>query len=229
MLQYAADRGQGAAAYVLAGELARDREAPAEAVREWLERSSKLGYARADDALRSGRPPLEREVVGAADPALLTAWIMESARRDDGAELRRLGRAASTVRDQFGRTALAHAASVGARSAASALLELGAEVGAADKEGTTALMIAAERGDDALMTLLLAHGADAKATDREQRTALFYAAWANHSDAVATLQHAGAILEARDSRGYNALDAATAWVRSRAPSSSGISGCVATR
>ena len=71
-------------------------------------------------------------------------------------------------------------------------------------------MIAAERGDDALMTLLLAHGADAKATDREQRTALFYAAWANHSDAVATLQHAGAILEARDSRGYNALDAATA-------------------
>src|SRR5450631_1923319 len=68
LLQTAAEHGQGAAAYVLAGEFAREPGSTPEAARQWLERSAKIGYYRAVDALRSGRPLLDRESVGASDP-----------------------------------------------------------------------------------------------------------------------------------------------------------------
>ncbi|HEY4970414.1 MAG TPA: hypothetical protein VII35_10940, partial [Steroidobacteraceae bacterium] len=91
LLQSAAEHGQGAAAYVLAGELARDRDAAPEAARQWLERSAKIGYYRAVEALKSGRPLLDRESVGASDPTLLTPWVIDCVRKNDAAELRRLG------------------------------------------------------------------------------------------------------------------------------------------
>jgi ankyrin repeat protein len=210
LLESAAERGHGAAAYVLAGELARLPDAPAGASRRWLERSAKLGYARADAALQSGRPLLDRESVGAADPALLTAWVIDCARKNDAAELRRLGDASSAVRDEFGRDALSYAAAAGAGEAAAALLELHADVRAADRAGTTALMIAAEQPDTAMLGLLLQHGADPLAVDAEHRTALFYAARTDQAADIAVLQQAGASLDAHDARGYNALDGALA-------------------
>ncbi|MDB6086163.1 MAG: ankyrin [Gammaproteobacteria bacterium] len=208
LLQTAAEHGQAAAAYVLAGELAHDPSAPAGSARQWLERSAELGYVRAVEAEKSGRPLLDREFVGASDPSLLTAWVMDSARKNDAAELRRLGPASAAVRDEFGRGSLSHAAAAGSLAAATALLELGADVGAVDEAGTTALMIAAERPDEAMAGLLLQHGADPKSVDAQKRTAVFYAARANRAATIGLLQRAGAVLDMRDSRGYNALDAA---------------------
>lgn len=210
LLQSAAEHGQGAAAYVLAGELTREPGASADSAHEWLTRSAKLGYVRAVEALKSGRPLLERESVGASDPTLLTAWVIDCVRKDDAAELRRLGKASAAVRDEFGRSALSHAAEAGSLSAATALLELGADVAAVDGAGTTALMIAAERPDRSMVELLLHHGADPQAVDALRRTAVFYAARANHPEIIRTLQDAGAKLEALDERGYNALDDALA-------------------
>jgi ankyrin repeat protein len=208
--QSAAELGSGPAAFVLAAELSGDPHAAPGASRQWLERSAKDGYPRAADALKTGRPLPDRESVGASDPALRTPWIIDCARRGDIAELRRLKPASTSVRDEFGRTALSHAAASGNLASATALLDLGADVQAADQAGVTALMIAAERPDASMLALLLQRGASAQAQDGENRTALFYAAWANQPANIAALREAGASLEARDSRGYNALDAALA-------------------
>src|SRR3984893_10125221 len=51
LLQTAAEHGQAAAAYVLAGEFALDPDAPPELAHQWLERSAKLGYVRAVEAV----------------------------------------------------------------------------------------------------------------------------------------------------------------------------------
>jgi ankyrin repeat protein len=210
LLQSAAEHGQGAAAYVLAGELARDPDMPPDSAQQWLQRSAKLGYVRAADALRLGRPLLDRDPIGASDPALLTAWVLECVRKNDAAELHRLGPASVAVRDEFGRASLSRAAAAGSVAAATALLELGADTHSVDKAGTTALMIAAERPDAAMTDLLLQHGADPQAADAEQRTALFYAARANRPETLRALHRAGAKLDVHDKRGYNAVDAALA-------------------
>src|ERR1700738_3303720 len=49
LLQSAAEHGHGAAAYVLAGEISRARDAPPDLAHQWLQRSAKLGYVRAAD------------------------------------------------------------------------------------------------------------------------------------------------------------------------------------
>jgi ankyrin repeat protein len=208
LLQSAAEHGQGAAAYVLAAELGRDAEASPDAAHSWLERSAQLGYVRAVDALKTGKPLLEREPLGASDPALFTAWVMSCVSLGNVAEIRRLGAAATRVTDEFGRSPLSFAAQRGQVGAAAALIELGADVRSTDRFGTTPLMLAAEQTDPALVELLLQHGADSQAFDAEKRTALFYAARADRPAAVQLLLQAGALSGARDERGYTALDAA---------------------
>jgi ankyrin repeat protein len=210
LLQTAADHGQGAAAYVLAAELSRDKDAPPGAAHTWLEQSAKLGYVRAVDALQSGRPLLARESVGASDPTLLLAWVIDRARKNDAVELRRLGAPSASVLDEFGRGPLFYAAEAGAVAAATVLIELGADIRAVDKAGTNAVMVAAQRPETATLELLLQHGADAQAVDLQKRTALFYAARADRPAAIKILQHAGTTIDARDERGYNALDVAMA-------------------
>ncbi|MGD0503025.1 MAG: ankyrin repeat domain-containing protein [Steroidobacteraceae bacterium] len=208
LLQSAAEHGQGAAAYVLAAELGRDPGASPAAAHSWLQRSAQLGYVRAVDVLKSGKPLLEREPLGASDPALFTAWVMSCVSRGDGAEIRRLGAAAAGVTDEFGRSPLSFAAQRGQFGAAAALIDLGADVRTTDRFGTTALMLAAQQTEPALVELLLAHGADSQPLDAEKRTALFYAARADRPAAVQLLLRAGALPGARDERGYTALDAA---------------------
>ncbi len=210
LLEAAAGHGHGAAAYALAGELARSADAAPEAARHWLEASAQDGYYRAIDALKSGRPLLDRETVGAADPNLLAPWVIDCARRNDAAQLRRIGPASAKVEDPFQRRALTHAAAAGALDAAAALIELGADVSAGDRFATTALMVAAAQPKEAMVELLLKAHADPAAVDAERRTALFYAARADRPASVRLLARAGAALEARDSRGYDALDAAQA-------------------
>ena len=208
LLQSSAEHGQAAAAYVLAAELGRDAQASPGAARSWLERSAQLGYVRAVEALKSGKPLLEREPLGESDPTLFSAWVMSCVSRGDVAEIHRLGAAATGVTDEFGRSSLSFAAQRGQAGAAAALIEMGADVRTADRFGTTALMLAAEQTDPALVELLLGHGADSQALDAEKRTALFYAARADRPAAVRLLLHAGALSGARDERGYTALDVA---------------------
>src|SRR5450631_448189 len=208
LLQSAAELGQGAAAFVLAGELTRAPDAAPGSAQQWLERSAKLGYGLATQALHSGRALLERESVGASEPALLSAWVVDCARKNDAAELHRLGARSIAVHDEFGRGPLIFAAEAGSAAAATELMNLGADPRAADAAGVTALMVAAERPNSAMTELLLQRGADPLATDVEQRTALFYAARSDRPATVLTLQHAGVLLSARDRQGHNALDAA---------------------
>jgi ankyrin repeat protein len=208
LLRAAAERGHAAAAYVLAAELAHTDGAPTGAAQGWLDRSAKAGYPPAVEALRSHRLPLARETAGVSDPALLLAWVLDCARKDDAAELRRLGAPAVAVKDEFGRGALAYAVEAGRAPAAAALLELGADPRAADRIGTTPLMLAAQRPDAALTELLLQRGADPGAVDADRRTALFYAASADRPASVEALVRAGASVDALDARGYSALDAA---------------------
>jgi ankyrin repeat protein len=208
LLQSAAEHGQGAAAYVLSAEIGRDPQASPDAAHSWLERSARLGYVRAVDALKTGKPLLEREPLGASDPALFSAWVMSCVSLGNVTEIRRLGAAATGVTDEFGRSALSFAVQRGQVGAAAALIELGADVRTTDRFGTAALMLAAEQTDPALVELLLQHGADSQALDAEKRTALFYAARADRPAAVTLLLQAGAHAGARDERGYTALDAA---------------------
>jgi len=210
LLQTAAEKGQGEAAFVLAGELARDPKAAPGASRQWLERSASLGYPRAISALKANRPLLDSESLSSSDPALAAAWVIDRACKDDAAELQRLGATAVTVRDDFGRGALAYAVQSGALHAAATLIGLGAEVHAADHGGTTALMLAAERPEADAVELLLQHGANVRAADAEGRTALFYAARSNQVAPLRALLHGGAALNATDSHDYNALEAARA-------------------
>ncbi len=132
--------------------------------------------------------------------------MIDCTRKNDAAELRRLGASSAGVRDEFGRGALSYAAEAGTVAAATALLDLGADIRAVDQAGTTPLMIAAEQPNTEMTELLLQHGADARTADAEKRTALFYAARANRAANVRALQQAGALLDVQDSRGYNALD-----------------------
>ena len=210
LLQSAAEGGDGTAAYVLAGELARDPRSEPGAVRGWLERAAQLGYARAAAALKADHPLFEREPIAEGDTALYGAWVIDCARRNDARELRRLGTASAGVRDAFDRTALMHAADVGAADASEVLLGLGADSRAADRFGTTALMLAAEHGDTRISTMLLAHNADPDAVDIEQRSAAFYAARTNRAAMIELLQQAGGHIGSPDSRGYSALDVAVA-------------------
>src|SRR3984893_17608954 len=99
LLQSAAEHGQGAAAYVLAGEIAREPGAPPDLAHQWLERSAKLGYVRAAAVIRSGRPLFDREPAGATGPSWLTAWWIVCARKNDAAELRRPGAGSAAVHD----------------------------------------------------------------------------------------------------------------------------------
>jgi len=210
LLQSAARAGQGASAYVLAAELAHDPDAQADLARQWLQKSAQLGYPRAIEAVRSGKPLLAREPAGASDPVLRSAWILDCARRNDAGELRRLGSDSLAARDEFGRGPLHYAVQAGALGAAQTLLDLGADVQAADHGGVTVLMLASERADSGMLELLLKHGAQSQALDTLHRSALFYAARANRSAVMGRLKAAGAPLEAQDERGYNALDAALA-------------------
>ena len=93
LLRSAAEHGHGAAAYVLAGELARDTPPDPAAVRQWLDRAAALGYARAADALKSERPLIDRQTRGETDSALLGAWVIDCAVTNNAAELRTMLRA----------------------------------------------------------------------------------------------------------------------------------------
>ncbi|HEY4973236.1 MAG TPA: ankyrin repeat domain-containing protein [Steroidobacteraceae bacterium] len=214
-LRSAALQNHAEAAFVLAALLQSkpQPEAGSEAA-TWLQRSATLGYERARQALKDPRPLLvaERDL---GSVKVRSAWAIYCARYDDVTALRALGRDAATARDEFGRSALSHAAEAQAVNAVVALLSLGADARATDQYKTTALMLAAQRGNVAILHALLAAGVDVNQADEQRRTALFYAVRWQGLAAVEVLLEAGASVAATDARGYSALDVLVAQASSR--------------
>src|SRR5258708_36634427 len=110
LIRSAAERGSAAAAYVLAGELSRTPDAPPGAAQQWLERSAKLGYHRALEALKSGRPLLAGAILGATEPALPSAWGIDCSRNNNNGEWPRRGPSAPALSGVFGHRARSLAA-----------------------------------------------------------------------------------------------------------------------
>ena len=108
------------------------------------------------------------------------------------------------------------AAEKGETGIINALIELDADVNAADEDGKTILMHASYFGDAGTVSLLIRRGANVKAVDRYRRTALHYACEKtvlqrnvpgerSKQPVVKLLLDKGAEINARDNRGYTPL------------------------
>ncbi len=97
------------------------------------------------------------------------------------------------------------AAMVGDVPAATALIDQGADVNAANQTGKTALMMAAETGDVATIALLLGRGAEVNARTVAGCTALTFAAENGNIGSTALLIERGANVHDRTRAGWDSL------------------------
>ena len=110
------------------------------------------------------------------------------------------------------RTPLCAAAATGDATSVRCLLDLNADVAAADPNGATALHFCADRGSSQCARLLLDCSADLEATDAHGNTPLHAAGRRGHEDLYQVLLVAGARPDAINGRGRQPklLDAAEA-------------------
>jgi ankyrin repeat protein len=128
--------------------------------------------------------------------------------------------AAPDARDGAGgRTALLHAAEVGALGVVAALLRAGASACAADDRGVTPLALAAKGGFERVAAALVAAGAKADAVDARGRGALWCAVTAGHTALVTLLIAAGAPADAVAEDGESLVERAD---RARMPGRAAI-------
>jgi 26S proteasome non-ATPase regulatory subunit 10 len=113
------------------------------------------------------------------------------------------------VSDEEGWTPLHSAVSSGREAMVELLLDLGADVAAANKGGRVALHYAASKGHVAIADLLLKRGAKINQKDKVGCTALHRAASAGQSDICEFLLEEGADIEATDRMGQTPLMHAT--------------------
>jgi ankyrin repeat protein len=194
LFEAAAAHGNPRAAFALAAlHATSDPQDPAGAKR-WLERAAELGDPVARDMVQRGVLPLEaRPQDFLTDEASRRVALWRAARRGDVAMLETLATPERvTAADEFGRTALHHAADAGAASAVSVLLDRGAKVDATDQYGITPLMLAcgAEPADSCAR--LLKAGASVTAADSAGNTALAYAVRRGRTQQAKDLRVAGA-------------------------------------
>jgi uncharacterized protein len=104
-----------------------------------------------------------------------------------------------------GSTALHGPALVGRPEMAAFLLDLGAEVNAADNEGRTPLYLAAEKGHAEVVDLLIRRGANVDARNRLGGTPLMEAVRNGHAEVVRRLLTAGADAKAATKTGMTVL------------------------
>ena len=107
--------------------------------------------------------------------------------------------------NNYGWTALMHAARLGNSDIVSLLLEQGAKVDVQDKDGWTALMRAAAKGHDAVVKILLDHHAALNLQDKDGYTALHWAAHRGHIVVVKQLLDAGADTGIKNRYGWTPL------------------------
>eukprot|EP00977_Amphora_coffeiformis_P000226 scaffold75_cov165-Amphora_coffeaeformis.AAC.2 len=110
--------------------------------------------------------------------------------------------------DQFGRTALHHAAELGSVPIATLLLRMDASVDAMDQFGRTALMVASSKGYTNLARELLNAGANPLLECTEGRTALFIASWEGQVDTLRLLLGTNVPINATDNDGCTPLHGA---------------------
>ena len=114
------------------------------------------------------------------------------------------------ARNNYGWTALMHAARLGNSELTRILLEHGADINAQNEDGWTALMRAALKGDVATVKVLLDHGADVNIfADKSDTGALFWAAQRGHAEVVKVLLAAGADYTHVNSSGWTPMMAAS--------------------
>lgn len=118
------------------------------------------------------------------------------------APLAAAGAALNPVSDSSGLTPLAHAASLDAPSAVTALWRAGADINAPCRDGRTALHLAVAMQDHrtAMLDTLLGLGAETERRDAQGRTALMAAVEGNNPRMVQRLLAAGAKIDARNDR-----------------------------
>ena len=190
----AAQRGYAPAAYARAA-IAASSEPPDPALaRRWLGRAADLGDALAREQLQQGLLPLaSRPGDYLEDETLRRAALWRAAQRGDLAALDALADPTRVdAPDEFGRTALHHAAESGQVAAVQLLLARGAARDANDRYGSTPLMLACAAESPAACGALIAAGAALESRDREGNTALAYALRAGRAEQAAALGAAGA-------------------------------------
>ncbi len=194
LFEAAAAHGNPRAAFALAVlHATSDPKGPGGAKR-WLERAAELGDPVARDMLQRGVLPLEaRPQDFLTDEPSRRVALWRAARRGDVTMLEALATPERVnVADEFGRSALHHAADAGAETAVSLLLDRGAKVDAPDQYGITPLMLAcgAEPADSCAR--LLKARASVTAADSAGNTALVYAVRRGRTQQAKDLRAAGA-------------------------------------
>lgn len=131
--------------------------------------------------------------------------LLQAVRLGDTAIVKKMiaGGADITIKDEYGLTLLANAATRGYTAIAEALLEAGADVNATDSVRTV-LIHAVAGGHTATVEALLVAGADVNATGHGGITALMSVATGNLAT-VEVLINAGADVNAKDKYGFTAL------------------------
>jgi ankyrin repeat protein len=193
LFESAAGNGQAQAALALSALLATGDPSDREGARRWLERAAALGDPSARDLLQRGVLPLEpRPQEALADESSLRLELWRAARRGDIQLLEALAtQERVNAADDFGRTALHHAADGAAVRAISLLIARGAKVDAADQYGVTPLMLACAAESPGACTRLLEAKASVTTTDRGGNTALAYATRSGRTQQARDLRAAG--------------------------------------
>ena len=155
-------------------------------------------FVGAEDVMDAVVPPLWLDDVDFEHPDLVARHL---AAGGDAAQKLRDG--ATLLHRVVGRSAQGDAA---VAAAASALLEHGADVDAADAQGWTALMVAADAGRAAVVAALAARGAAVDARNRAGGTALMVARYAGQDACASRLLDAGADAVLVDRAGHTADD-----------------------
>lgn len=215
-LTQAANQGHAGAAYALALLVAQLPTSNVAEAQVWLAKAAELGHPLAAAAIARGALPLQFvPSLDAATDAARRAAFWQGVQQGDAKIVAPLldaqGAALAKQVDDFGRSAVAHAAGDDARELVALLLARGGSAARADSFGITPLMLAAEHGDAATVELLLQAGAGVDASDAAGNTALMYAARRSPANlaVVERLLKAGAAPQLVNVQGWSALD----WAR----------------
>src|SRR5690348_1478699 len=171
-LRAAAEKSNVDAAYALAGLLAQGSREDRESARRWLERAAAEGQPLASKLVSSHLLPLAAARSASGDAKLardLVSWAIRNDIESLGSFVKAAGVEAT---DEFGRSPLASATSIGSEDAVRQLLTAGASGDHADRFGVTPLMLAAEGASDGILDALLKSTKGVNARDSVGNTAL---------------------------------------------------------